>query len=139
MEVNHALTGDQRDQDAFQEYMKNWPFAAADKQELIALATGYEGTELAGNFRLRAALAERDGLARAMKLRHLADGTDDAAIIANYELGRLGMMLADDPAWEVMDLASAETYFRIVISAPENPYRPSAERYLLRLGGGDGG
>lgn len=135
MEINKAVEGSHRNRDAFQEYMRNWPFVFASRKELLARATGFQGTELADNFALRAVMAEENDLERARQLIPLAAEVNDAAIIANYELGRLGVRLQDDPAWKEMALKPADAYLKEVINARPNPYQASAQRHLQRLAG----
>jgi hypothetical protein len=70
---------------------------------------------------------------RARELAKVASEINDAAIVANYELGRLALRLGDDPAWAATELKPAAAYFNVVVSAPESPYRPSAEQHLQWL------
>ena len=138
MEDNDALAGDPRDQDTFEVYIQTWPFAVVSRRQMLAFVKGYEGRELANNFKLHQVMADERPIARALKLLRLADGTDDAAIMASYELGLLAMRLQRDPGWEVMGLASASKYFKIVVRSVDSPYAPAAKRHLRRLAGAGG-
>lgn len=133
MSANKVAEGSQRNRDAFREYMKSWPFTDASRADLRALAAGYDGTELADNFRFLAAMAEEKGLERAMALRPLAEEVNDAAIAANYHLGRLAMKLEQRPAWRVMKLKTAREYFKVVKGAVKNPYQGRAAEHLQWL------
>ena len=135
METNKVLDGGIKNAEAFRDYMRLWPFADAQSKELQDLAKGYQETNLADNFRLRAALAQENELDRARQLSRLAGEIDDAAIAANYELGRLALRLEKTPQWSKMNLKSAEHYFKVSESALDNPYRTSAEQYLTWLAG----
>mgnify|MGYP001488237628 CR=1 FL=1 len=65
----------------------------------------------------------------------LMDERTDAAIIANFELGKLAMRTAEAPdiGRLVKGLKTPEEYFRIVIAAPENPYQQKAAELLASL------
>ncbi len=133
MEANGIQEGSSQDRDAFREYMRAWPFADVSRDYLLEMAAGFEGTKLADNFRLRAALAEQDEQDRAWRLRQIIEDRNDAAVVANYELGVLGLTLADTDVWKAMDLSPPEKYLRVVVSWLENPYREPAERHLAWL------
>ncbi len=133
MSANKVVKGSRRNRNAFREYMRSWPFTDASLADLRALATGYEGTELADNFHFLAAMAEEKDIDRAVALRPLAEEVKDAAIAANYQLGRLAMKLGHTPAWRVMKLKTAREYFKIVEGAVKNPYQPMAAEHLKWL------
>ena len=135
METNKVLDGGMKNAEAFREYMRLWPFVGAKSKELQNLAKGYQDTNLADNFRLIAALAQENKLDRALQLSSLAGEIDDAAIAANYELGRLALRLEKTQAWSKMNLKTAEHYFKVSKSAQDNPYRTLAEQYLTWLAG----
>ena len=118
---------------AFAEYMERWPFERPRQQELLELAAAAEKTPLADNFRLQAALAEPDLMGRAWELSGLAEELNDGAIVANYELGRLALRLGGERAWAEADLKGPADYFKVVVNAPDNPYRGPAERHLAWL------
>jgi hypothetical protein len=133
MDANEVARADSRTRHAFAEYMKSWPMTRPDPAELKALAAGYQGTALADNFRLLLSLTEPDPLTRAARLKPMAGTLSDAAIVANYELGRLAIALDDLPAWRQAGLRGAAEYFQVVVSAPENPYQGPAARHLAWL------
>jgi len=133
VEANKVLDADSTGREAFADYMKRWPFTRTSQAELDSLARRHADTELSDNFRVRAALAEARRLDRATKLADLAGGLGDGAIVANYELGRLGMTLADNPAWQVMGLKSPADYFEVVCTAWKNPYLDQAREHLAWL------
>lgn len=135
METNKVLDGELKNAEAFRDYMRLWPFTSTKSEELLDLEKDYQDTNLADNFRLRAALAQENKLDRALQLSRLADEIDDAAIAANYELGLLALRLEKTPEWSKMNLKTAEHYFKVSKSAQDNPYRTSAEQYLTWLAG----
>ena len=69
------------------------------------------------------------------------DQRTDAAIVANFELGKLAMRTAEAPAISLVNgLKNPEEYFQIVIAAPDNPYRKKAATLMENIqpaGGGD--
>ena len=133
VEANKVIGGGQKDVTAFAEYIRLRPLADADPKRLRELVVSSEKTALADNFQLQAAMAEADRLDRAKALAALAEGVSDSAIVANYELGRLALAAGDEEAWAEAKLKSAEEYFKIVVNAPENPYRAPAEQHLAWL------
>jgi hypothetical protein len=135
MEINEVRDDNSKNTDAFRDYMKLWPFVGTKSSDLRELAKGYKDTNLSDNFLLRAALAEKNEHDRAKQLSQLAGEINDAAIVANYELGRLALRLEGTPMWSKMNLKPAEHYFRIVKSAQDNPYRISAEQHLAWIEG----
>ncbi len=130
MQVNAVAQGDEDNLRAFGEYVKRWPFTHASRKDLADLAAAAARTQLADNFRLQAALAEPQPMDRARELAKVASEINDAAIVANYELGRLALRLGDAPAWAAAGLKPAAAYLKVVVNAPESPYRPSAEQHL---------
>ena len=135
MEINEVRDDNSKNTDAFRDYMKRWPFVGTKSSELRELAKGYKDTNLSDNFLLTATLAEKNENDRAKQLSELAGEINDAAIVANYELGRLALRLEGTPAWSKMNLKPAGHYFRIVKSAQDNPYRISAEQHLAWIEG----
>ncbi|KKK80142.1 hypothetical protein LCGC14_2826440, partial [marine sediment metagenome] len=133
MEVNRVAAGSRRDVTAFAEYMKLWPAFRVPRARLKELADGAAETQLADDFRVRWALAEEDPLRRAEALAALAEEVNDAAIVANYELGRLAFGMAGQRAWRGRKLKGAEEYFKVVVTAPDSPYRALANRHLRWL------
>jgi hypothetical protein len=96
-------------------------------------ATDPGQTPLADNLELALALSYSDNVLRARRLLELADGLTDAAIQANYELGRL-VLQARGLQQRIGELESPEYYFRLVSrEAPVNPWQEAAERHLKWL------
>jgi len=118
---------------AFADYVACWPFVNVRRERIEELAAGHAKTPLADNFRLQAALMESDELDRAEALAEIAGGLGDAAIVANYELGRLGWRIGDSSEWTKRKLKDPAEYFKLVTSAPDNPYRVPAERHAAWL------
>ncbi len=101
-----------------------------------------EQTSLGDNLKLAVALQTPNIYERAEMLITLArNQRTDAAIVANFELGKLAMRTAEAPAIGLVNgLKKPEEYFRIVIEAPKNPYRKKAIKLLGDIkpaGGGD--
>lgn len=101
-----------------------------------------EKTSLGDNLKLAIALQTPNIYERAEMLITLArDQRTDAAIVANFELGKLAMRTAEAPAISLVNgLKNPEEYFQIVIAAPDNPYREKAAKLLESIqpaGGGD--
>ncbi len=97
--------------------------------------TSRERTSLGDNLKLAVALQTPNIYQRAEMLIVLAaDQRTDAAIVANFELGKLAMRTAEAPAIGLVEgLKSPREYFRVVIAAPENPYRQKAIELLARI------
>ncbi|MCJ7543212.1 MAG: hypothetical protein MUP47_01395 [Phycisphaerae bacterium] len=102
---------------------------------LSRLAGLYEQTHLGDNLKLAVALACPNLYERAEMLILLADrGDTDAAIEANYELGRLTMRTAEAPALPLVEnLRQPEDYFRAIQAASPSPWKPLAEEHLASL------
>jgi hypothetical protein len=99
-------------------------------------AKARESTSLGDNIKLAIAIQTPNVYERAEMLIALArDERTDAAIIANFELGKLAMRTAEAPDISrlVKGLKTPEEYFRIVIAAPENPYQQKAAELLASL------
>jgi len=99
-------------------------------------AKARESTNLGDNIKLAVALQTPNVYERAEMLMALAkDERTDAAIVANFELGKLAMRTAEAPNINqlVKGLKTPEKYFRIVIAAPENPYQRKAAELLAGL------
>jgi hypothetical protein len=95
-------------------------------------------TPLADNLELALALSYSDNVLRARRLLELANGLTDAAIQANYELGRL-VLQARDLQQRIGELKSPDDYFRLVSrEAPANPWQAAAEKHLKWLQQQDG-
>jgi hypothetical protein len=98
-------------------------------------ATGIDPakTSLADNLELASALSISDNVQRARRLRELAEGLTDAAIQANYELGRL-LLQAPYLRQRIPQLKPADQYFRLVSrEAPVNPWQDAAAQHLRWL------
>jgi len=105
-------------------------------------AKARESTSLGDNIKLAIAIQTPNVYERAEMLIALArDERTDAAIIANFELGKLVMRTAEAPDINrlVKGLKTPEEYFRIVIAAPENPYQQKAAELLAGLQPAAGG
>ncbi len=90
-------------------------------------------TPLADNLELALALSFSDNVLRARRLVELAGGLTDAAIQANYELGRLQFQ-ARQLQERVPGLKSARYYFNLVAhEAPPNPWQDVAGQHLKWL------
>ena len=90
-------------------------------------------TSIADNLRLAIAMTIQDRLTRAQRLLEIAQGLDDAAIQANYELGRL---LVQDAslARRVEGIQTAQRYFTLVSQeAVGNPWQRAAADNLQWL------
>lgn len=102
---------------------------------LSRLAGLYEQTHLGDNLKLAVALACPNLYERAEMLILLAArGDTDAAIEANYELGRLTMRTSEAPALPLVEnLRQPEEYFRAIQAASPSPWKPLAEEHLASL------
>ena len=111
-------------------------------QLLSEIAKARERTNLGDNIKLAIALQNPNVYERAEMLIALArDERTDAAIVANFELGKLAMRTAEAPDINrlVKGLKTPEEYFQIVIAAPENPYQHKAAQLLAGLQPAPGG
>jgi hypothetical protein len=108
---------------------------AIRKLRLLAEDDAYKNTSIAGNIQIALARAnpnlyDRVAALKTIAAQHRQD--PDAAIEANYELGRLWLHAASAPfvRW---DLKPPEEYFRIVVAAPPSPWQQRAAEHLARL------
>ena len=94
-----------------------------------------EKTAMGDNLKLAVALHTPNVYERAEMLIQLAkDERTDAAIVANFELGKLALRTAPDPGvLLIKDLKTPEKYFKTVIAAPPNPYQQEAAKLLASL------
>ena len=94
-----------------------------------------ERTAMGDNLKLAVALHTSDVYPRAEMLIELAkDERTDAAIVANFELGKLALRTAGDPAVLLIEgLKTPMEYFQQVIDSPPNPYRQKAAEMLASL------
>ncbi len=100
--------------------------------KLDKLLDVYEGTKLGDNLILAVAKATGDTYVKAEMLIGIArDSRTDAAIEANFELGRLALRTAEAPALALMpQLKSSREYFELILSKPLNPWTRLAAEYL---------
>ncbi len=100
-------------------------------QCLNQLALRYESTPMGRNIILEAALAETDLTLRAKMLNHLAGQQSDidAAIRANYELGKL--LVPNEHLKLLPDIEPPAVYFRRVVQGPPSPWSKLAAEELL--------
>jgi hypothetical protein len=108
---------------------------AIRKLRLLADDPAYKNTSIAGNLQIALARANPNLYDRVAALKTIAEQhrqDADAAIEANYELGRLWLHAASAPfvRW---DLKPPEEYFRIVVAAPPSPWQQRAAEHLARL------
>ena len=118
---------------AMAEWMQVNPTERGARTDYLDLADRFGHTQLKNNLQLAAALTVTDPYERARELRPLAEApsTDDAAVQANYELGRL---VTQERALRLQEgIRPAAVYFRRVIEAAPNPWRRQAEEALAWL------
>ena len=134
MDSNDVLN-DVPSAEALAAYLDCNPHDTGYLEGLSQLAGVYEETHLGDNLKLAVALACPNLYDRAETLILLADQPDsDAAIEANYELGRLAMRTAEAPALPLVEnLRKAEDYFRAIQAAGPSPWRALAEEHLASL------
>jgi hypothetical protein len=108
----------------------------AYRQALDDLASRYETTYFGDNLLLAYALARPDPYERAQDLLVLASADNDAAVEANFALGRLTLRKAEAPVIELLpELQPPAYYFRHVSDRPfYNPWAQPAREHLERLG-----
>lgn len=113
------------------------PHASGYSRRLRTLAANkaYRDSPMGDNLRMALARNKSDIWERAVAMMEMAkDERTDVAIEANYELGRIAMQQTIAPALGLVPgMKSAEEYFRIVIAAPDSPWRPRAAEHLARL------
>jgi len=109
---------------------------ATYRRSLADLIGRFEGTELGDNLTLARASASVDPYERARILIPLAEvhPPTDAAIQASFELGILASGTADAAALGLVEnLLKPGEYFKLVIAAPDNPWKPLARERLVWL------
>ena len=109
---------------------------ATYRRRLESLITRFEGTKLGDNLTLAWSNASPDPYERARTLIPLAEvrPPTDAAIQASFELGILASGTADAAALGLVEkLRKPEEYFKLVIAAPDNPWKPLARERLAWL------
>ncbi|MBT3200814.1 MAG: hypothetical protein HN350_12960 [Phycisphaerales bacterium] len=115
----------------------NFLDSKAYRLSLEKLLDRFEGTNLGDNLTVAHSNTEQDPRRRAIALIALAQvrPPTDAAIQANFELGILasGTAGAADLS-SVKGLRKPEYYFKLVIAAPDNPWKPLSKERLAWLG-----
>lgn len=122
--------------EALSAFAKVNPRSQDYSQRLGALAGAYEKTPMGDNLKLAVAQATGDLYTRAEMLILLAELTPptDAAIEANYELGRVALRTSEAPAIGLLEkLRKPESYFKVVVAARPNPWQELARRQLKWL------
>lgn len=92
---------------------------------------------MAGNLELAAVMAQKDMTKKVRDLMTLASeqgyiNDRDAAIEANFELGRLAMMPAQTAGLK-LPLKKPADYFKVVVEAIDNPWQQQAAEYIEEL------
>ncbi|MCP4378073.1 MAG: hypothetical protein GY794_18110 [bacterium] len=106
------------------------------RRSLADLIGRFEGTNLGDNLTLAWSSASPDPYSRARALIPLAEvrPPTDAAIQASFELGILASGTAGAAAMGLVEnLRKPEEYFKLVIAAPDNPWKPLAKERLAWL------
>jgi len=102
---------------------------------LLDPAKGREKTAMGDNLKLAVALQTADVYRRAEMLVQLAkDVTTDAAIVANFELGKLALRTAQSRAIGLVEgVQKPEKHLSLVVEGPPNPYQQKAAELLASL------
>ncbi len=129
MEKNNVLDN-KKSAEALATYLDVNPYKPDYLGRLEKLVGKYESTQMGDNLKLVYALATPDLYEKAGALMVLAEARPptDASIEANYELGQLAMR--DTVLRLKPELKSPEEYFKVVISAPDNPWQQRAAERL---------
>ena len=109
---------------------------ATYRRQLADLIGRFEGTNLGDNLTVAWSNASTDPYGRARALIPLAEvrPPTDAAIQASFELGILASGTAGAAALGlVKNIRKPEEYFKLVIAAPDNPWKPLARERLAWL------
>jgi hypothetical protein len=137
---NKVLTGPKENVAAFAEYMRHWPFLGERSVDLECLAERFADTMICDNFLFEAAMAQPHEMERAIRLAKIAERVyengqlkNEAAVEANYHLGKLALRLGGEPAWSANKLKTAREYFEVVMAVPGNPYIEAAKGDLAWL------
>ena len=132
MKQNNVLQ-DPNSAAALAAYLETNPLAMTSQKyldRLKTLAGKYEATALGENLKLEVAKATPDLAPRLAQLILLAEQRDDldAAVEANYELGKL--VLHRPHLQKRKDVRAPRAYFRAVEAAPPSPWTPIAAERL---------
>ncbi|MFA6134254.1 MAG: hypothetical protein WC869_09605 [Phycisphaerae bacterium] len=120
--------------EALAAYLEASPYELGYFDCLGKLAGAYEQTKMGDHLKLAVALASPNLYERAEMLILLAQRDSDAAVQANYELGRLAMRTSEAPALPLVpNLKKAQAYFEIVASAKPNPWQAIVREHLAIL------
>lgn len=109
--------------------------AYAERLQALAAQAPAKDSGLADNLRLAIAKVEPNLRRRTEAMIEIAnDERTDAAIEANFELGRIAMQTARAQYIRpFVGLKNAETYLNLVLAAPPNPFQDAAETDLKWL------
>jgi hypothetical protein len=137
MEQNHVLS-DPNSAEALGAYLDldpGRPDYYSRLKDLLDPKKGREKTPMGDNLKLAVALQTPNVYDRAEMLVELArDERTDAAIVANFELGKLALQTAQFRVIRlVTGVMTPEEHLNIVIAAPPNPYRQKAAELLATL------
>lgn len=134
MAQNNVLT-DKRSAAALADYLKLNSQATDYLNRLEELAGRYENTEMGDNLKLAVAQGTADRHQRAQMLIQLAENkTTDAAIEANFALGRLAMNTAQWPELQLIEkLKRPEEYLKAIIAARDNPWQRRSASLLALI------
>lgn len=134
MKENNVLS-DKRSAEAMAAYLDLNPRVEDYSEKLSALAGLYENTKIGDNLKLAVAQATQNRYQRAEMLIALSENRlTDAAIEANFALGRLAMKTASDPALPLIEkLKKPQEYFKVIIAARDNPWQRRAFAQLAWL------
>jgi len=126
------LLNDPEAAEAMAAYLRENPYQPDYGYRLGLLVSTYEKTKMGDNLKLAVAQATTDPYTKAEMLIWLAkDERTDAAVEANYELGRLTMRKAEAPALPLVPgMKNPEAYFKLVVAAPANPWAKLARRHM---------
>jgi len=122
--------------EALAAYLAINPNRADHAERLGQLAETYQRTRMADNLKLAVILTIENPYKRAESLIPLANvqPLTDAAVEANYELGRLGMLAKEWPGIELVEgFERPQQYFERVRTARPNPWQSLAEESLAWL------
>jgi hypothetical protein len=125
IEKNHLLT-DPNAARAMADLAAVNPYQRRYRRAVSELVDAYSETTMAGNLKLALARATRDIYARAQLMVEVADNwreDGDAAIEANYELGRL---ILQQPVLRLAENIREPAHYFKLVTVAENPWRQFA-------------